>query len=379
MAFLRAVVIFLLILVVQGQRAQAGCAAWLQHPPHQITLERSYFSQGPMQVLIQTAKRAVRPKKLTLYTLNTYGLTTAQLSTHFNGHYNFWQTTLAESKSPKDLQRIALSILENKADIVFLQEVKSVNVLKNFNQHYLQGRYRVMMFEQRGSPNFRTDLHVHTGVLVKKNLILDFELHSYRDLHGTYQDKEIPVFTHDFLVLVVRPPGLALTKPPLLVIGMLHLKARKSLVSDPQGLIMRRLQIQAVQKAMHQIKRTFSGQVPFFLMGDFNGDLASAPELEPIFQEGLYDVLDDVEGFRDSRITHTFHGVKNGPVELVMGQLDAILANHITQQKQMVQAGGIYRWRDLAGNQRPLPRTLEERTQNPSDHFPVWASVRIAP
>jgi len=375
MAKLPAVVIFVLMLGLFGQTATAACDSWFRYSPHQVGFERSYFSQGPMQVLIQTTKHPRPPKKLTLFTLNTYGLTTAQLSTHLNGHYNFWQTTLAESKSPKDLQRIALSILETKSDIVFLQEVKSVNVLKNFNQHYLQGRYRVMMFEQNGNPNLRTDLHVHTGVLIKKSLSLDFELHSYRELSGTYQGKQIPVFTHDFLVLVVRTPGLVLTRPPLMVLGLVHLKARKSLVNDPQGLIMRQLQVHALQKAMHQIQRTFTAEVPFFLMGDFNGDLRTATELGPIFQEGLYDVLDDVENDDYTRVTHTFHGVKNGPVELVKGQLDAILGNQTAQRKQMVRDAGIYRWKDTAGNIRPLPSTLEERTQNPSDHFPVWAVI----
>ncbi|MBP5297503.1 MAG: hypothetical protein J6Y94_09270, partial [Bacteriovoracaceae bacterium] len=143
MAYLRYIVLcWLFAEVLAVANAGGDCTRWLKFSPHRLSVERSYLSQGPLQFWATLKPHRPRPKKLTLYTLNTYGLTTAQLSTHFNGHYNYWQTTIAEGKSPQDLQRIARSIEEVKADIVFLQEVKSVHVLENFNRHYLNGRYQ---------------------------------------------------------------------------------------------------------------------------------------------------------------------------------------------------------------------------------------------
>jgi hypothetical protein len=108
--------------------------------------------------------------------------------------------------------------------------------------------------------------------------------------------------------------------------------------------------------------------LPVFLAADFNRDVRT--DLEP---QVLMDLMKDTMNLAkdavpaSERTTQTFHPQGGG---VVHSQLDAILATSVLNG--LVMSGHIPRYRFPDGREKPLPETFDQRSRNPSDHFPLF-------
>ncbi|UPT73583.1 MAG: hypothetical protein M0D55_17240 [Elusimicrobiota bacterium] len=183
------------------------------------------------------------------------------------------------------------------------------------------------------------------------------------------------MFSRDLTSLVVRAePG----GKPLFVLFGTHFKSKRDRDGrDPESRIMRGAQVRRSAEIIGRYRKEFGRDVPVMIAGDFNGVVPDEPEFRPLFEAaGLIDAFDAAPNppSGKDRVTHTFHP-RGGATH--QGQMDAILVSK--SLRGAVKAAEVYRYKDDQGRAKPIPRTYEERSQNPSDHFPVILTLDFAP
>lgn len=275
---------------------------------------------------------------------------------------------------PKDeasLRAQGKVILENDLDVVALQEVENVAALADFNANYLDGKYDVFLIEgndERG---------IDVAFLVKKDLPFAVEQRSHKE--ETWVDpilggEPTKLFSRDLTSLVVRAPG----KPqPLFVLFGVHFKSKRDRGGDPESRIMRGAQVNRAAEIIGRYRAEFGEETPVMIAGDFNGEVPNESEFKPLFEAaGLIDSFDATPNppSDKDRVTHTYHP-KGGATHY--GQMDAVLVSK--GLRGAVKKAEVYRYKDEDGKVRAIPKTYEERSQNPSDHFPVVVTLDFAP
>lgn len=263
-------------------------------------------------------------------------------------------------------------ILENDLDIVTLAEVEDIQALEDFNQRFLDGKYRTFLIE--GNDERGIDI----AFLVKKDLPFELEQRSHKD--ETWLDPVLgggpkPLFSRDLTSLVVRAPGKS---QPLFVLFGTHYKSKRDRDGrDPESVIMRTAQVQRTAEIMARYREEFGADVPMMIAGDFNGAVAEEPAYAPLFgAAGLTDSFDAAPKppSKEERITHSYHP-RDGPARYV--QMDAVLVSK--SLRGAVQSAEVYRYKNPDGTARLIPKTYEERELNPSDHFPLLVTLDFAP
>jgi hypothetical protein len=262
-------------------------------------------------------------------------------------------------------------ILENDLDIVTLAEVEDVKALQDFNDRFLDGKYRVFLIEgndERG---------IDVAFLVKKDLPFEIEQRSHKE--ETWSDPTLPgaprtLFSRDLTSLIVRAPGKT---QPLFVLFGTHYKSKRDRPGDPESNIERAAQVERTAEILERYKKEFGPDVKMMVAGDFNGAVADEAAYKPLYAAaGLTDSFDaaPVKSSAAERITHTYHP-RGGPAHYA--QMDAILVSR--SLRGTVQSAKVYRYKNPDGTERPLPKTYEERELNPSDHFPLIVTLDFAP
>ena len=275
----------------------------------------------------------------------------------------FKKATDSEKVTPARQQAIADVILENKPDFIVVEEVEGLETIQTFSDKYLGGRYEAKLIEgndERG---------IQVGFLVIKDLPLDVKLETHKDM--TWVDpndnKKGPVFSRDAPALIVSRKGS--TDPLFIFIGN-HAKSQRDRTDDPGSHILRAAQFEAIGKIIDGYQSQYGKDVNVMVGGDFNIDVRGAPEMVPLNQRNMIDPFDafGIKGL--DRMTHTFHP-RGGRSSF--HQLDAILVT--PSLKESLSSIVAYRYKDAAGNAKPLPQTYDERSQNPSDHFPLILTI----
>ncbi|MEK7357130.1 MAG: hypothetical protein AAB250_11825 [Bdellovibrionota bacterium] len=122
-------------------------------------------------------------------------------------------------------------------------------------------------------------------------------------------------------------------------------------------------------KIIDGYRRKYGKDVPLMIAGDFNTTVTNSPEVKPV-KDRMIDAF-DVKGLKgNARVTHTFHP-NGGKTE--NNQIDAVFVS--SSLASSVLEAGVYRYKDSNGREIPLPTTWDERSENPSDHFPVFVRV----
>jgi len=252
----------------------------------------------------------------------------------------------------------AKAIKALKADILALQEVENIEVLKRFNSKYLGGRYRYKLVI--GGNDLRL---IDVGILSK---------YPFRSIRTHQFDKESPssrkyIFSRDCLEV-----DLEISENTVLPIFVNHLK---SMYGGRQKTMARR-KIQA-ERVVQIIKERF-GENPieddFIILGDLN-DYLPSPGLEPLLCKGW---VEDIVATRieeeDERWTHYWADGNE------YKQLDYILLSKSLAEKNLSAVPVIER-RGL-----PLRATKYEgkRFENvgkndpkASDHCPVMIEINM--
>lgn len=335
---------------------------------------------------LETLKRLQGPKRslesletLKVGTLNSYNLyvTTGKYETQVNpktGVSEWVRVTDSVSKSSDHLRSIAGAIQNEKLDIVVLQEVEGIESLLKFNHEFLDGEFEVFLV--RGN-DFRG---IDVAMLVRKDLPFRFEYESHADAlmpDPIDPSQKVPAFSRDLPVLKVFKDSGGKSgsdeKPMFAILGT-HFKSKRDRPGDVESRQLRRAQVEQSAKIIDQLQKTYGENFPILFAGDFNGHVHFEEEFEILFEQGLK--LSDTlrvanpELKSEDAVTHTWHPSGQDPS---YQQLDAIFVNG--PFKPWIKRSEVYRYKDAAGNPKPLPTTRYQRDKNPSDHFPVWAEI----
>jgi endonuclease/exonuclease/phosphatase family metal-dependent hydrolase len=268
----------------------------------------------------------------------------------------------------KKVQDIANIILDQRPDVIILQEVHTKEAIGDFVMTMLQDRYRVEYIEgEKGTSH-------HITFLIKKSLHVRYEIRSHmgEKWFDPTLGEEVELFSRDFPALILWAPEKSV-RPSLIVFGN-HGKSMNDRPGDPDSALLRGAQILRMQKIAKEMREEFGRHVPMVIAGDFNSNLTDSSVIHPLRKifEDAFD-LSPVPREYYERVTHTYHGAH----EVELAPLDAFFVNK--PLRDHVLSIRVYRYRDKEGNLIPLPSSLEERLLQPSDHFPVILDIEAEP
>lgn len=289
-------------------------------------------------------------------------------------------------KDPKKVKRVAETILEINADIVFLCEVGGIDSLKNFVEKNLEDRYHYSLIPGN------SDRGIELAYLTKKELVLDFKhfTHKNRDLAFNYpheekenkecQEKGLPLAHSPLLpsrdIAELRVFSNDSDTPSMILLGV-HLKSQLDKEGvDFGGKLRREAELVQLVKTYNILNKRYKGEVPIILLGDFNGKASISntdKEFSSLYESTeLRDVLEIIEEPIENRVS--IHIFDKGGEDLSL-QLDYIFLPPALHQKVIKKESGIYLYKNDYGAPLPRPTTLYERYQQPSDHFPIVCTI----
>jgi endonuclease/exonuclease/phosphatase family metal-dependent hydrolase len=267
----------------------------------------------------------------------------------------------------KKVQDIASIILDQRPDVIILQEVYSKEAIGDFAMTMLHDRYRVEYIEGKGAVH-------HITFLIKKSLHIRYEIRSH--LGETWYDptlrKEVALFSRDFPALILWLPE-SKVRPALIVFGN-HGKSMIDRRGDPDSILLRTAQIHRMHKIASEMREEFGRHVPMVIAGDFNANLTNSSIIHPLRKafEDAFNLSPVPKEYYD-RVTYTYHGFD----DLIAAPFDAFFVNKTLRDH--IWSVRVYRYRDKEGNLKPLPSSVKERLLQPSDHFPVILDIRAEP
>lgn len=284
-------------------------------------------------------------------------------------NFTFQRDELGEPT--KKMLEISKIILDQRPDVIVLQEVSGKDSISEFNMMLLQDRYRIEYIE-----GHRDTAH-HITFLVKKSLSIRYQVRSHINEKWVdpVSNKEGYLFARDYPALIIWPAE-RFDRPALIVFGN-HGKSMIDRPGDPDSVLMRTAQIFRMQKIADDMRKEFGRHVPMVIAGDFNADLTNSTVIHPlrkVFEDAFN--LSPIPKEFDDRVTHTYHAYRGNPAALA-APLDAFFVNK--SLRDYIRSVRVYRYRDKEGNTLPLPRSAEERLQQPSDHFPVILDIGAEP
>jgi len=281
-----------------------------------------------------------------------------------------------ENKSLRKVLHLAQTINTMNPDIMQLTEVGGLESLKNFNHYFLNNAYSPILIEGN------SDRSIDVGFLVRKNLPFYFDLltHKNRDLNFLYPHEklsqstnypprihshkfsrdcaELRLFTHD-------------VNKPFLVLLLTHLKSPLDPERiDPSGTERRAAELKNCVEIYNELKAQVS--CPILLSGDFNGH-AGKNRTDPEFTD-LYAKTDLIDVFEAAQINdelrHTFIQVKSG-LRSEGRQIDyCFIPTSLVPQLQP-HSVSVFAYQDEYGSALKRPETLEQKSNLPSDHYPI--------
>ncbi len=266
----------------------------------------------------------------------------------------------SEPKAPEKLAGIAEVFAEVSPHFFIGPEIEGKESLINFNRDYLASSYRP--FLNLGNDGRGIDI----GFYVRKDIKLDVEMRDYKDRIWTdpVTQRTAPIFSRDLPTLILREPG---QESPAVILMGTHKKSKRDRKQDKESRRLRARQFLETLNIAKELKSEFGQDTLIILGGDLNTDLRVDPDARMLLEE-FDDVFELAEKTipEDQRVTHTYHPSSGSTV---FSQLDGIL---ISGSLSRIIEAGIYRYKDKSGRVIPLPNSYDQRSKNPSDHFPVW-------
>jgi hypothetical protein len=279
----------------------------------------------------------------------------------------------------------AKAIKENNFDFFWGQEVEGIDVARDYSKRFLDDEYIPLFIKANDTRN------IQVGVFIKRDLPFDVELHSFQRIKGNYLGNDIEVFSRDLAVLLVYPKNHKPGDKPIFITTGGHFKSMRDTVSseasratpvDPGSALRRKVQFETTLKIKKILQEKYGDDIPFMMSADNNTDV-NGPEISTLTGGGLVDSFKAAQTpFNGSVVTHTYHPREkilnpdgtftyvNGPVQA--RQIDAQFIDEKCAEKGLVKSAGVYRYKDAAGSELPIPQTFDQRKMNPSDHFPIW-------
>lgn len=306
-----------------------------------------------------------------------------------------WQklsTSQVDLKPLRKLKALGKLLLAQAPDVIMLCEVGGLESLENFNKYFLKAEYFCCLVEGN------SDRGIDIGYLVKKNLPFRFEFFSnrHREIGYLYPHERQTVETgmpetmkvpasHKFSRDVVELKLHSATNPsndkPSIIFLLVHLKSPLDPEKiDPRGTERREAELRTLVQIYNEIEADVGPTVPIVVAGDFNGN-ASRQHTEPEFKylyenSNLEDVLQVAQIPEDNRAT--FFLVRNSG-KSDGRQIDYCFLSPAASQLLDHRCVGICPYKDEWGMDVRKPLTLDEKTNLPSDHYPIFFSLKNLP
>lgn len=296
-----------------------------------------------------------------------------------------WQKLSNATVANKPLVKtlwLADSILDMDADIVCLNEVGGQESLVNFARIFLKDKYTAHLLEGN------SDRGIDVGYLIKRGFPLRPELRTHKDrplgflyphemqtnLFEDCTQQKSHRFSRDCaeLRLYSEDPSR-----PACIVLLVHLKSKLDPDGiDPQGKQRRRAELNTLMSIYGEVRAEFSPPVPVIVAGDFNGSARReqmGDEFEQLFKTDLISVV-EVAALSEEQAATQFQFNRGGNIQFL--QIDFIFVSPELKDNLIAEAVEIFRYRSDLKIPLPLPKTLEQRTYMPSDHYPVIAVFR---
>jgi hypothetical protein len=294
------------------------------------------------------------------------------------------QATVANKSLIKTLW-LADSLLHMDPDIICLNEVGGLESLTNFNFLFLGDRYAPHLLEGN------SDRGIDIGYLVKRDFPLRAELrtHKNRPLGFLYpHEQQTNLFNQGTTEKQVKShyfsrdcAELRLFGPdpvrPELVLLLVHLKSKLDPDNvDPQGKERRRAELNTLVTIYNEVRAEFSPAVPVMIVGDFNGSARKSFRSEEFTQLNTTDLESVIEivGVSDEDAATQVQFNRGGGIQYL--QSDFIFISPDLKPHLVSEGVSVYRYHSDLKVALPLPKTLEQRTYMPSDHYPVIATFK---
>lgn len=268
------------------------------------------------------------------------------------------------------------------ADVVCLNEVGGKESIDNFCRFFLDGKYVPHLIEGN------SDRGIDVGYLIKKDFAKKVELRTHKDrplqflypheiesnahFAQTAPEKVIKThyFSRDCSELRLYNAG---SEKPSLIILLVHLKSKLDPEGiDPGGRSRREAEMRTLVQIYKELRSEFTS-VPMMVAGDFNG-FASKANLAEEFKDLTTTDLESVVDLAAlppeaaaTQLQFTRNGINGLEIDYIF--ISPELKTHLI--KESVE---VFRYRSDLGLPLPLPKTLEQRTAMPSDHYPVVAT-----
>lgn len=347
---MRFLVLAVVLLALQVQAAKYSCLNYFLAPFS--TQERSESSLGILKFMTYNVENFfVRAGKMVW--------TSSRSQTKAQGRDK------AQYKSHEETEWIRDIIEQERPDFLFLQEIDGEPALKKMASEELHGLYRPFVIKGNDARG------IQVGFLVRTDLPFDYEYITHKDM--MFKDPVdgglSPLFSRDVPALVVRKKG---QKDPLFILLGNHAKSKRDRDGDPESVKWRTAQYNGIAQIIEKFKAQFGAKIPIMLAGDFNAEIATASEIAAI-RPHLKSAFDRSEESvtSEERVTHTFHPTGG---RTVRSQFDDLM---MTLSFGSPLWTYIYRYLDKDGNVMPIPETYEQRSRQPSDHFPVIVIIDI--
>jgi len=269
-----------------------------------------------------------------------------------------------QPKPEHDIEKVRAIIKEELPDVLIITEVESQTALEYLAKNSLQGLYKSFLIE--GNDGRGIDI----GFLVKSDLPFLVEHQTHRDIKwfDPVDKQTVKLFSRDVPALLLRKSA---NENPFLIILGNHAKSKRDRPGDPESFLWRKAQYEGIAKIVQNYAVQYA-KVPIILGGDFNTEVNTAAEIQPLLSllKSGFNLTDNSTPLSE-RITHTYHP-RDGPVQ--QHQMDDIKVSPELADK-IIEAR-IYRYKNADGTIMPFARTFAERNRQPSDHLPV--KIRIS-
>lgn len=246
-------------------------------------------------------------------------------------------------------------------------EIESINAaFELFNTGALKDSYDTYLIEG----NDERGIDIAFAVRADLDVIVEAETHRNLTWFDPIENERVRLFSRDLPVFIIKDRE---TKEVLFVIMGNHGKSKRDRAEgrDFESTALRSAQYLAASEIIKGYMERFGENTPLIFAGDFNTDLQSGRETQPI-RELLHDTLDIVGA--ENRVTHNFFP-RNG--EPKRQQLDGIFVNS-RLVKSVRKAMVLPEFDRKTGQVLPEPESFNDRTKNyPSDHHAV--SVVLEP
>jgi hypothetical protein len=269
-----------------------------------------------------------------------------------------------KQKPISKLWALSKTIFDINPDILMMIEVGGQESLQNFNRYFLRNSFNPVFIEGNSIRN------IDLGFLIKKDFPFQTEAYSNKEKPievNTYSGKYVSRFSRDVAELRIYDQ-----ESLKLILLLTHLKSKISSDQDFRGKDVRTAEAIALSSIYRELRSKYP-ETPIIVSGDFNTELSSL-ELELIRRTDLVDFHDCLGTPIENRVSLVHFDFAQTPHRQILDYI--LISPHLT--KSIVFSESFtFRYKGFYDIPEPLPQTLKERLQMPSDHYPLVLTLEL--